>query len=55
MSKSKARFVWDDPLLLNDQLGEDERLVRDAAHAYCQEKLAPRILGRAQTGIQGFT
>ena len=44
MSKAKARFVWDDPLLLNDQLSEDERMVRDAAHAYCQEKLAPRIL-----------
>ena len=44
MSKAKARFVWDDPLLLNEQLSEDERMVRDAAHAYCQEKLAPRIL-----------
>jgi len=42
--KAKARFVWDDPLLLDDQLHEDERMVRDAAHAYCQEKLAPRIL-----------
>jgi len=40
----KARFVWDDPLLLNDQLTEDERMVRDAANAYCQEKLAPRVL-----------
>ena len=42
--KSKARFVWDDPLLLNDQLSEDERMVRDAARAYCQDKLAPRVL-----------
>ncbi len=42
--KSKARFVWDDPLLLNDQLGEDERMVRDAANAYCQGKLMPRVL-----------
>jgi glutaryl-CoA dehydrogenase len=40
----KAQFVWDDPLLLGAQLNEDERLVRDAAHAYCQDKLAPRIL-----------
>ncbi|HSD41698.1 MAG TPA: acyl-CoA dehydrogenase [Burkholderiales bacterium] len=40
----KAQFVWDDPLLLNDQLTEDERMVRDAAAAYCQERLAPRIL-----------
>ncbi len=42
--KPKAAFVWDDPLLLNEQLSEDERMVRDAAHAYCQQKLAPRIL-----------
>jgi glutaryl-CoA dehydrogenase len=39
----KARFVWDDPLLLNDQLSEEERMVRDAAQAYCQDKLAPRV------------
>jgi len=42
--KAKARFVWDDPLLLNDQLREDERMVRDAANAYCQGKLLPRVL-----------
>ncbi|MEJ2173917.1 MAG: acyl-CoA dehydrogenase [bacterium] len=42
--KAKAAFVWDDPLLLNDQLSEDERMVRDAAEAYCQDKLAPRVL-----------
>jgi glutaryl-CoA dehydrogenase len=40
----KAQFVWDDPLLLTEQLTEDERMVRDAAHAYCQERLAPRVL-----------
>jgi glutaryl-CoA dehydrogenase len=40
----KAQFVWDDPLLLAEQLTEDERMVRDAAHAYCQERLAPRVL-----------
>jgi glutaryl-CoA dehydrogenase len=40
----KARFVWEDPLLLNDQLTEDERMVRDAARAYCQDKLASRVL-----------
>ena len=43
-SKPKASFVWDDPLLLSDQLTEDERMVRDAARAYCQDKLAPRVL-----------
>ena len=42
--KPKAQFAWDDPFFLNDQLSEDERMVRDAAHAYCQEKLAPRVL-----------
>jgi glutaryl-CoA dehydrogenase len=42
--KAKAQFVWDDPLLLEQQLSEDERMVRDAARAYCQDKLAPRIL-----------
>src|SRR5262245_53561049 len=42
--KTKARFVWEDPLLLNDQLSEDERMVRDAARDYCQDKLASRVL-----------
>ena len=42
--KAKAAFVWDDPLLLNAQLSEDERMVRDAAATYCQDKLAPRVL-----------
>ncbi|MES2711844.1 MAG: acyl-CoA dehydrogenase family protein, partial [Pseudomonadota bacterium] len=37
-------FLWDDALLLNDQLTEDERMIRDAAHAFCQEKLMPRVL-----------
>jgi glutaryl-CoA dehydrogenase len=40
----KAAFKWDDPLLLDTQLTEDERMVRDAAAAYCQDKLAPRVL-----------
>jgi glutaryl-CoA dehydrogenase len=40
----KADFQWDDPLLLDQQLTEDERLVRDAAHDYCQEQLMPRVL-----------
>src|SRR6266571_5093581 len=37
-------FAWRDPLLLEAQLTEQERMVRDSAHAYCQGKLAPRIL-----------
>jgi glutaryl-CoA dehydrogenase len=39
-----APFSWSDPLLLDGQLSEDERAVRDAAHEYCQEKLFPRVL-----------
>ncbi len=37
-------FAWDDALLLDDQLTEDERAIRDAARDYCQEKLFPRVL-----------
>lgn len=40
----KAQFHWDDPLLLDQQLTDDERMVRDAANAYCQDKLQPRVL-----------
>jgi glutaryl-CoA dehydrogenase len=39
----KASFNWEDPLLLGEQLSEEERIVRDTAHAYAQEKLFPRI------------
>src|SRR5512134_2144367 len=41
---AKASFKWDDPLLPEQQLSEDERMVRDAARAYAQDKLAPRVL-----------
>lgn len=37
-------FQWDDPLRLDRQLADDERAIRDAAHAYCQEKLFSRAL-----------
>ncbi|HTQ76659.1 MAG TPA: acyl-CoA dehydrogenase [Burkholderiales bacterium] len=40
----KAGFSWEDPFLLEQQLSEDERMVRDAARKYCQERLAPRVL-----------
>jgi glutaryl-CoA dehydrogenase len=42
-SKTSARFQWDDPFHLDAQLSDDERAVREAAHAYCQDKLAPRV------------
>ena len=41
---TKAHFHWDDPFLLDEQLEGDERAVRDAAAAYCQDRLAPRVL-----------
>ncbi|WP_417543472.1 acyl-CoA dehydrogenase [Marinobacter sp.] len=39
-----SRFNWDDPLLLEQQLTDEERQIRDAAYDYCQEKLQPRVL-----------
>ena len=44
LAPSKTAFQWEDPLLLDDCLAEEERLVRDSVHDYCQEKLMPRIL-----------
>ena len=38
-----AGFVWNDPFLLEDQLSEDERMIRDAAAAFAADKLAPRV------------
>jgi len=43
-SRKLGPFKWDDALLLEDQLSEDERAMRDAAHAYCQDKLFTRVL-----------
>ena len=42
--KHRPAFQWDDPFFFEDQLTEDERLVRDSARDYAQDKLAPRIL-----------
>ena len=41
---SESRFNWSDPLLLDQQLSHEERMVRDTARAYCQDHLAPRVL-----------
>ncbi len=41
---TRPAFQWEDPLLLDEQLTDDERMVRDAARAYCQDKLMPRVL-----------
>jgi len=40
---SQPAFQWHDPFLLEAQLSDDERLVRDTAHAYAQDKLQPRV------------
>ena len=44
------KFDWQDPLLLEDSLSEDERLVRDSTRAYAQDKLMPRILEANRAG-----
>ena len=41
---SLSSFNWEDPFLLDDQLSDEERMMRDAARAYAQEKLQPRII-----------
>ena len=43
-AESESLFDWTDPLLIEDELGDDERMVRDTARAYCQQKLFPRVL-----------
>ncbi|NBY14625.1 MAG: acyl-CoA dehydrogenase [Betaproteobacteria bacterium] len=57
MLKPAARFSWEDPFLLSDQLSEEERLIREAARTYCQERLEPRVLEafrHEKTDIQIF-
>jgi glutaryl-CoA dehydrogenase len=44
MAEKFTRFDWNDPLLLDEQLSEEERAVRDTARSYCQERLFPRVL-----------
>ena len=39
-----ANFQWDDPFMLDEQLTEDERMIRDTARAYAQDKLLPRVI-----------
>ena len=42
--KTKTDFQWDDPLLLDELLTDEERMVRDTAQAYCRDKLMPRVV-----------
>jgi glutaryl-CoA dehydrogenase len=43
MSEKKFKFNWSDPLLLNSQLSEDEKIIQDQAHKFCSNELLPRI------------
>lgn len=43
-SANRPSFKWEDPLLLDSLLTEEERMIRDSAHQYCQDKLMPRVL-----------
>jgi glutaryl-CoA dehydrogenase len=43
-ASAPASFRWDDPFLLDEQLTDDERMIRDTARAYAQEKLLPRVI-----------
>jgi glutaryl-CoA dehydrogenase len=52
-----ASFNWQDPFLLTSQLSDDERMVREAAAAYCQDKLQPRVIEafrKEQTDVAVF-
>ncbi len=44
MTTNESAFRWDDPLLIDEELTSEERLVRDTARDYCREKLMPRVL-----------
>lgn len=48
---SKPVFAWDDPLLLDELLTEDERLIRDTARGYAQDRLMPRVLMANRRGV----
>jgi len=48
-SPSLSSFKWDDPFMLEAQLSEEERMLRDAAHAYAQDKLLPRVTDAFET------
>src|SRR5271165_7529926 len=43
-ASDESAFDWADPLLLEEALTEEERMARDSARAYCQEKLLPRVV-----------
>ena len=44
MSQKLTPYNWQDPMFLDNQLNEEERMIRDTAHDYCQQNLLPRVL-----------
>ncbi|TWG90507.1 glutaryl-CoA dehydrogenase, partial [Mesorhizobium sp. J18] len=42
-TSGQQSFIWNDPFLLDDQLTEEERMIRDAAASFAADKLAPRV------------
>ncbi len=46
----KVTFDWQDPLLLESQLSDEERMIRDAARSYCEDKLMPRVISANREG-----
>ena len=44
MASDRSAFLWDDPFLLDEQLSDDERMVRQTAAAYAQDQLMPRVI-----------
>ena len=43
-TRTETRFHWNDPFLLDQQLTDEERMIRDTARDYCRDRLAPRVL-----------
>ena len=39
----RVTFDWQDPMFLEQQLGDEERMIRDATRDYCQQQLMPRV------------
>lgn len=44
MTEMRPRFQWEDPFQIDEQLSEEDRMIRDSAAQYCQDKLMPRVL-----------
>ena len=57
MAYNMSAFTWSDPFVLDDQISDDERMIRDTAREYAQEKLQPRVIeafAREETDVAIF-